>query len=251
MFVGPGMTETHRDRLRIEQGTKRVRAYLGGHAVADTHHPVYVWESPYYPAYYIPVSDVHSELLTPTGRTRHSASRGDAALYDIAVPGGRTAVDGAWRYADSPVEELRDLVRFDWEAMDSWFEEDEEVFVHPRSPYTRVDILGSSREVRVELDGVELARSSQPRVLFETGLPPRYYLPKTDVRLDLLEPSETVTRCPYKGAADHLSARTAGGVVQDVAWTYPAPLPESSRIAGLVSFYDRKVKVYVDGQLVE
>jgi uncharacterized protein (DUF427 family) len=100
----------------------------------------------------------------------------------------------------------------------------------------------------VELDGVVLAESRAPRVLFETGLPPRFYLAQTDVRLDLLEPSDTVTHCPYKGRARHLSARVGDRVVRDIAWSYPAPLPESSGITGLVCFYDDRADVYVDGE---
>ncbi|AXI80460.1 DUF427 domain-containing protein [Peterkaempfera bronchialis] len=232
-------------RLRIEAGSKRVRAFLGGHPVADTLHPVLVWEVPYYPAYYFPLADVRAELLEPTGRTAADPGLGDGRLFTVRA-GGRTAPDAARRYQDSPVEALRELVRLDWDAMDAWFEEDEEVFTHPRSPYTRVDILPSSRRVRVEIEGTQVAESRSPRVLFETGLPPRFYLPKTDVRLDLLEPSDTVSHCPYKGRADHLSARIGGRLLPDVAWTYPTPLPESARIAGLVCFYDTRAEIHLD-----
>ncbi len=234
--------------MRIEHGAKRVRVYFGGEVVADTLRPVLVWESPHYPAYYLPVADVRTDFLTDSGRTKHWPSRGDARFFTVTV-GDRTAVDGAWRFEDSPLEELRDLVRFDWDAMDAWFEEDEEVYTHPRSPYTRVDILASSRTVRVELDGVVLAESHSPRLLFETGLPVRYYLPKTDVRLDLLEADGRVTHCPYKGSADALSARIGGETRPEIAWSYRTPLPESQRIAGLVAFYNEKVDLYVDGVL--
>ena len=135
--------------------------------------------------------------------------------------------------------------------MDAWFEEDEEVFTHPRDPYTRVDILASTRHVRVEVDGVTVAESASPRLLFETGLPVRYYLPKTHVRLDLLVPSDTVTHCPYKGRAEYWSVRTPEGVREDLAWSYRTPLPESQKIAGLVAFLDEKVDVHVDGVLRE
>jgi uncharacterized protein (DUF427 family) len=148
---------------------------------------------------------------------------------------------------DSPIEELRDLVRFEWDAMDAWFEEDEEVFTHPRDPHTRVDILPSSRQVRVEVDGVTVAESANSRMLFETGLPVRYYLPKTHVRMDLLTPTDTVSHCPYKGQAEYWSM--AGHT--DIAWSYPTPLPESERIAGLVGFYNEKLDIYVDGVLQE
>ena len=157
----------------------------------------------------------------------------------------------ALRYEDSPIEELRDLVRLDWHSMDAWFEEDEEVFTHPRDPYTRVDILASSRHVRVEVEGVTIGESASPRLLFETGLPVRYYLPKTHVRLDLLIPTDTVTHCPYKGRAEYWSVRVPDGVRDDLAWSYRTPLPESHKIAGLIAFYNEKVDVYVDGVLQE
>jgi uncharacterized protein (DUF427 family) len=235
-----------RGRIRIEPGAKRVRAYLGGEAVADTTRPVLVWEKPYYPAYYFPVADVRTELLGADGGVAHSPSRGDGRTFTVRA-GGKEAPAAALRYGDSPIEELRDLIRLEWDAMDSWFEEDEEVFTHPRDPYTRVDILPSSRHVRVEVDGVTVAESASPRLLFETGLPIRYYLPKTHVRMHLLTPTETASHCPYKGQAEWWSLRVGEKVHEDLAWSYRTPLPESQKIAGLVAFYDEKVDVYVDG----
>jgi uncharacterized protein (DUF427 family) len=237
---------TRRGRVRIERGAKRVRAILGGEVVADTTRPALVWEVPYYPAYYVPLADVRAELR-PDGAGPHSPSRGDASAYTV-LAGGRAAAGAALRYEDSPIAELRDLVRLDWHAMDAWFEEDEEVFTHPRDPHTRVDILASSRHVAVEVAGATVAESSSPRLLFETGLPERFYLPKPHVRLDLLVPSDTVTHCPYKGRAEWWSVRTAdGAVIPDLAWSYRAPLPESQKIAGLIAFFDEKVDVTVDG----
>lgn len=244
-----GMSDKERGLLRLERGSKRVRTYLAGHAVADTTSPLLVWEKPYYPTYYFPADEVRLDLLVPTGETHHSPTRGDAQLCTVKV-GGKEATKAAARYDSSPVDALRGTVRFDWAAMDAWFEEDEEVFVHARDPYTRIDILASSRHVRVELDGVTLADSTRPALLFETGLPVRYYLPKTDVRMDLLETSDTITRCPYKGQTVHYSARVDGRLHQDVAWSYPTPLPESQRIAGLLAFYDDRTEIYVDGQPV-
>ncbi len=127
------------------------------------------------------------------------------------------------------------------------YEDDEPVYVHPRDPHIRVDILASSRHVRVEIGGTVVAESPRPRLLFETGLPVRYYLPRTDVRMDVLQASDTVTRCPYKGQAEHFSARIGDDLVPDVAWSYPAPLPESQKIAGLVALYDERVDTHVDG----
>lgn len=247
MAVVPAVTDPETDpRVRIEPCHKRVRAFFAGQVVADTVSPMLVWEVPYYPTYYIPASDVGTGLLTSTGRTRQSGRLGDAELYTVRV-GGREAVDAASRYPASPIEALRELVRLDWKAMDAWFEEDEQVYTHARDPYTRVDILPSSRHVRVEAGGVTVAESRRPHLLFETGLPVRYYLPKVDVRLDLLTPSATVTHCPYKGRAEYWSLRVGETTHEDVVWSYPTPLPESERIAGLMSFYDDKLDVYIDG----
>ncbi|HET9506339.1 MAG TPA: DUF427 domain-containing protein [Gaiellaceae bacterium] len=235
-----GETTTKRRGIRIEPGTKRVRAYVGGEPVADTIQPVLVWEVPYYPTYYFPVSDVRTELLQREDGVGHSPSRGDGHRFSVK---GRP--HAALRYEESPIEELRDLIRFDWQSMDAWFEEDEQVFTHPRDPYTRVDILASSRHVRVEVGGTTLAESTSPRILFETGLPARYYLPKTHVRMDLLTPTESVSHCPYKGQAEYWSV----GVHDDLAWSYPAPFAESQKIAGLIAFYNEKIDIYVDGVL--
>jgi uncharacterized protein (DUF427 family) len=240
------MTESTRGRVRVEPGAKRVRAYLRGHLVADTVHPLLVWEVPYYPTYYIPAADVRAELV-PTGDVSHSPSRGDAEHVTVRVEGAE-AHDAAVRYPDSPIEALRDHVHFDWAAMDAWFEEDEQVFTHVRSPYARIDILPTSRHVRVTLGDTVMADSTHAHALFETGLPPRWYVPRVDVRMDLLVPSDTVTHCPYKGQAEHLSAHVGDADVKDVGWTYPSPLPESARIAGLVAFYDDRVEVTVDGE---
>jgi uncharacterized protein (DUF427 family) len=236
-----------RGRVRIEIAAKRVRAYLGGVAVADTTRPLLVWEKPYYPTYYIPVADVRTELLeTDEGTGIRSPSRGEGHTFTVRA-GGVEAAGAALRYENSPLPELRDAIRLDWEAMDAWFEEDEQVFTHPRDPYTRVDILPSSRHVRVEVDGVTVAESAKPTLLFETGLPVRYYLPKTHVRIDLLVATDTVSHCPYKGQAEWWSVRTGDEVHADLAWSYRTPLPESQKIAGLVAFYNEKVDIYVDG----
>ena len=241
-------TVTTRGRVRVEHGAKRIRAYLGGTLVADTTRPLLVWEKPAYPAYYFPAADVRTGLLIPDGGVAHSPSRGDGRTFTVRA-GGREAAGAALRYDQSPFEELRDAIRLQWDSMDAWYEEDEQVFTHPRDPYTRVDILPSSRHVRVEVEGVTIAETEKPTLLFETGLPTRYYVPMTHVRMDLLTPSESVSHCPYKGTAEYWSARVGDDVRRDVAWSYPTPLPESQKIAGLISFYPEKVDVYVDGAL--
>jgi uncharacterized protein (DUF427 family) len=224
------------DPVRVERSQKRVRTYLAGELVADTTQPLLVWEIPYYPIYYIPAADVRASLV----------ATGDDGVYDVTVAGAK-AEGAARRYPDSPTAELRDAVRLDFAAMDEWLEEDEPIYVHPRSPYTRIDVLASSRHVRVEVDGVTVAESRAPRILFETGLPPRYYLPLPDVRMDLLRPSATQTSCPYKGTAGYWSLDVNGRVYEDLVWIYRTPLPESQKIAGLACFYNEKVDLYVDG----
>ncbi|MBL7497848.1 DUF427 domain-containing protein [Frankia sp. CNm7] len=238
--AGPG-----RGRVRAEQGAKRVRALLGGALVVDTVRPVLVWEGPHYPVYYLPAEDFRAELV-PNGKVARSPSRGDATRHDVVVD-GRRAEDAAATYPDSPMPELRGLVRLDWDAMDTWLEEDEIVYGHARNPYHRVDVLSSSRHVRVEIDGVTVAESTRPTVLFETGIRPRFYLPLSDVRTELLRPSDSVTHCPYKGEAGYFSVEVNGTVHKDVIWIYRTPLFESIRIAGLVCFYDEKLDIYVDG----
>jgi uncharacterized protein (DUF427 family) len=240
-------TTRARGRVRVEQGAKRVRAYLGGELVADTTRPLLVWERPAYPTYYFPAADVRTDLLREDGGTAHSPSRGDAKTMTVRA-GGQERPGAALLYEQSPFDELRETVRLEWSAMDAWFEEDEEVFTHPRDPYTRVDILPGSRHVRVAVGGVTVAESTRPTLLFETGLPVRYYLPKTDVRMDLLVPSPSSSSCPYKGEAGYWSLSLGGTLVEDVAWSYRTPLPESRRIAGLLCFYPEKVDVYVDGR---
>ena len=193
------MTQTT-ERIRIEPNDKWIRGYRNGTVVVDSRRSRLVWEVPYYPAWYFPAADVHA-VLTANGTTLRSPRRGEGTRYDIDVAGD-VVLDGAWQHLDSPVEELCGLVRFEWSALDSWFEENVEVFIHPRSPETRVDTLASSRHVRVLIDGEVVADSVRPTILYETGLPPRYYVPKSDVRMDLLTPTDTSSGCPYKGFAN-------------------------------------------------
>jgi uncharacterized protein (DUF427 family) len=244
-----GVLDTGRGRVRVASSEKRVRAYLGGRLVADTTQPVLVWEKPSYPTYYFPIDDVYADLA-PTGELNRSPSRGAGTVYDVRVEGS-AAPGAAIRYLDSPIANLRELVRLDWDAMSEWFEEDELVYTHPRDPYTRVDILPSSRHVRVEIDGIVVADSRQPRLLFETGLPTRYYLPMTDVRMDLLKPSSSQSYCPYKGTAGYFTLQTPDVIKPDIAWIYRTPLVESQKIAGLVGFYNERADIIVDGVPVE
>jgi uncharacterized protein (DUF427 family) len=207
-----------------------------------------VWEIPFYPTYYFPESDVNMDALIDSGETKDSPSRGLATLYTVKA-GGKEG--SAYGYAEPDIEQLAGHIVFNWSSMDHWFEEDEEVFVHAKDPYTRIDILPSSRRVRVEVDGVTVADTTNGSFLFETNLPPRYYMPKTDVRMELLTPTDLATHCPYKGTARYWSVDVNGETHKDIVWGYDRPLPESQKIMGLVSFYNEKVDIYVDEVLQE
>jgi uncharacterized protein (DUF427 family) len=234
---------TERGRVRVEPGTKRVRVMLGGEIIADTISPLLVWEVPYYPTYYFPPGDVRTELLIPTGESKGSPSRGEATQYVVKAGNAEGA---AYAFHDSLIPECVDHHVFVWRTMDHWFEEDEEVFVHARDPYTRIDILPSSRRVRVEIDGETVADSTNASFLYETGLPTRYYFPKTDVRMDLMIATDRVTACPYKGTARYWSVSIGGDRHENLLWGYDSPFPESQKIAGLVAFYNEKTDIYVD-----
>jgi uncharacterized protein (DUF427 family) len=234
----------------VESCGRRVRATLGGQVVFDTLHARYVWEWPYYPLYYIPWADVNPDYVTDEQHPQ-TDHRGSVRLFGLSV--GDVVRPSAVRvYDDSKIEGLSGTARFEWSALDSWFEEDEQIFVHPRSPYARVDAQRSTRSVRVEIDGVVLAESSSPVMVFETGLPTRYYLNRTEVNFSLLAASDTVTSCPYKGTTTGYWSFTGGTeVVADLAWTYDFPTRQLLPIAGLICFYNEKVDTFVDGELLE
>lgn len=235
---------------RLEPTRRRIRAAFGGEIVADSAR-AWVMLGGYVPPAYelgnygFPGADVRTELLETSDTVREDAVRGPVRHWTVAA-GGRRSVDDAFSYVDPPEAfgALRDLVFFRWNVMDHFYEEDEEVYVHPRGPYHRVDVLNGSRHVRVSADGVLLAETRRPRLLFETGMPTRTYIPAADVRMDLLEPSDTRTQCPYKGVASYLSLRDR----PDIAWTYPSTVPECRAIVGRICFFDERLDVEVDGE---
>jgi uncharacterized protein (DUF427 family) len=236
----------------VEPVPRRVRAFIDGEAILDTVRARYVWELPFYPQYYIPLDDIHPGVLVPEGRTEETG-RGLVEFHAVRARSGGGARPSAARVLTaSAIDGLDSTVRLDWAAVDAWFEEDERVFVHPRSPYVRVDALRSTRVVRVELGGVVLAESSSPVMVFETGLPTRYYLNRTDVDFFHLIPSDTVTECPYKGTTSgYWSVRGGTEVHRDLAWTYDFPTRQLLPIAGLVAFYNEKVDLFIDGESLD
>ena len=252
--------------LRHEPTAKRIRADLGGDTVVDSTRAVLLWEPRrVVPSWAVPVEDVRVDLRPAApvpladdqvGLRLPAVSR--RPVLDPSIPfrvhtAAGQAVDVVHRDAVRPAAGLRlddpDLqgyVVLDFTAFDRWWEEDEPNVGHPRDPFHRIDILQSSRHVRLELDGVLLAESTRPRLLFETLLPTRFYLPREDLRVEVVD-SATRTTCAYKGHASYVSPVVNGAPVPDLAWTYAKPLREAAEVAGLVAFFDEHVDVTLDG----
>jgi len=206
LLIGPLASPSFTSGLRFrwEDSRRRVRVIFNGVTVADSKRVMLLHEAGHLPVFYFPMEDVRMDVMEETEHSTHSPLKGDASYWTIRV-GDRVAENAAWSYLHPLPEgpEIKGYMAFYWDQMDAWYEEDEQVFAHARDPYKRVDVLPSSRHVRVVLGGVTIADTHQPRLLIETGLPTRYYIPEQDVRLELLEPTETTTRCPYKGQASY------------------------------------------------
>lgn len=232
----------------FEPSPKWVRVRFGNEYVADSKH-AYLLIPGGIPFYYFPEDDVRREYLKPSGHKERTELLGEAAYWNIEA-GGRTAENAAWFYP-VPVSDgldLRNFIAFDWDKMDNWFEEGEEVFVHPHDPYHRIDILQSTRHVKVVIRDEVVAESRNPVLLFETGLPVRYYFPKLSVRLEILEASDRITGCAYKGLASYYSAKIQNTVMRDICWYYRYPNSPMAKIANMIAFFNERVDLYVDGE---
>jgi len=247
--------------LRYVPTAKRIRALVAGEPVADTRAALLVWQPKrVVPLYAVPEADLRGELVP--GETAAAGRAGDGGMLgarpvlavgdfhlhgtpgeELVLRAGDRAI-AAFRPEDPA---LAGYVILDFDGLDTWLEEDEEVVAHPRDPFHRVDVRRSTRHVRIERDGVVLADTTAPRLVFETHLPTRYYLPREDVREDLLRPSDTQTACAYKGGATYYSAVIGDRVVPDLAWVYEDPLPDAAELRGLVAFFDERVDLTVDG----
>ena len=253
-----------RERQRegaFEPVAKRVRAMLDGAEVVDTRRSVLIWEPRrVVPAYAVPEEDIAGEVVRDTRPA--PTDDGIPALHPgipfavhtapgepvlVRAPGGASAAEG-FRLGDP---DLAGLVVLDFDGFDAWMEEDEPIVSHPRDPFHRVDMIRSSRHVRVELGGEVLAETRRPVLLFETGLPMRSYIPRDDVDMEILVPTGTRTRCAYKGEARYWSVEGAGEAGEDLAWSYEAPLREAAQVAGLVAFFDERTDVTVDGERMD
>ena len=236
--------------LYIEPCYKRIRVMVGGETIADSKNTLLLSESGLQPVYYFPPEDVRADVLEPSDRHTRCPKKGEASYHTIRA-GDKVVEAGAWYYPETiaGAEPIRGMIAFYWDRMDHWYEEDEEVFVHPRDPYHRVDVIPTSRHIRISLDGKVLAETEGAMALFESNLPTRWYIPRQDVSAEL-EPTETVTHCPYKGAASYYAVkRQDGDSVKDLIWYYDDPLRAVDRIAGLLCFFNERVDVEVDGEL--
>jgi uncharacterized protein (DUF427 family) len=236
----------------VEPSPRWIRVRLGDELVADSRRALlFVQYGPdvlrrtFLPTYFLPPDDVVPGTLVDF------VAREGLTTWTVQA-GNRRAEGAAWSHAvpPAPLEALAGLITFSWGDGITWFEEDEPLVAHARDPHKRVDVVPSSRHVRVEVDGELLAESRRPLLLFETTLPVRYYLPPEDVRTEL-RPSPTTSTCPYKGVASWWSARAGDRVLEDVAWSYESPIPENPRIAGRVCFRNEHVDLVVDGERQE
>ena len=248
----PGAEPATPQDVIIRESPRWIRAFFNGVAIADSRRAKLLYEPRHLPLYYIPLDDLDSELLEPSQTTSHCPLKGDARYWSIVV-GDRRAEDAIWNYPD-PVAgcpDISNLAGIYWDKIDHWYEEAEEVFVHARDPYHRVDVLDSERSIEIRLEGVVLAKSDRTRILFETGLPSRYYVPKLDVDMTKLTPTESVTSCPYKGDAHYWSVTSNGHQHEDIVWSYHTPIPAVAKIADHLCFYNERLDIYVDGKLME
>jgi uncharacterized protein (DUF427 family) len=242
--------EAPRDHvLYFEDSPRRVRVMFNGETVADSRRVKLMHEKGLLPVYYFREEDVRMDLLEESDHTTHCPFKGDASYWSVRV-GDRVAENAVWGYPE-PIDSappLAGYLAFYWRKMDHWYEEDEEIFVHPRDPYHRVDVLESSRHVKVLVNGEVVAETNRPTILFETGLPPRYYIPPEDFREEALVPSDKETQCPYKGVASYYSVEVGGEQVEDLIWYYSEPIPEAAKMKGHLAFFNEKVDLEVDGE---
>jgi uncharacterized protein (DUF427 family) len=247
--VGEENLQQGQHRVQVEPTPRRVRVKFNGETIADSKRAVLLRETGHLPVYYFPPEDVRQDMLEPTEQHTRCPYKGEASYWTVRV-GDQVAPNVMWGYLDPLAgrEDIRGYRAFYWNKVEAWYEEEEQVFAHPRDPYHRVDVVPSTRHIRVEIGGQTVAESRQPRLLFETGLPTRYYLPVEDVRMDLLQPTDSSSICPYKGTASYwkLAGDESG---RDAAWSYQDPIPECPKIRGLICFFNERVDgLYVDGE---
>jgi uncharacterized protein (DUF427 family) len=230
----------------------RLRGFFAGEAVFDTLDARLLYETGHLPVYYVPEENLRPDLLEASDKETHCPHKGVASYRSIRA-GDRFEPDAVWTYREpiAPAAFLAGYAAFYWGKLDEWFVEDEQVLGHPRDPYSRIDTFRTTRPVRISVDGELVAESTRTVALFETGLPARFYLPSEDVRMELLEPSETETRCAYKGIASYWNVRVGDTLHPDLAWTYAEPDRDGQAIRDLICFFNERVDLEVDGSAQE
>jgi len=223
---------------KLESTSRRVRGLLGGVYIFDTIKAKYVWEHKFYPYFYIPKT---AFLKGSLEKSDHETTK----FWVAKLSAGGKSTERVLVFEVGP---LKGLVRIEVPSLDAWFVEDEKLLgPHPKDPYKRIETVPSSREIRIEVDGQVVAKSTQNVFLYETLLRTRYYLTSTAVEWKYLSESEATSFCPYKGMANYYNLKVNDKEIKDAVWYYKCPTAESSLIAGRLCFYNEKVDVFVDG----
>ncbi|KAK5013686.1 hypothetical protein LTR60_003447 [Cryomyces antarcticus] len=232
-----------RGPVRTLPTPRRVRAFFNHTCVVDTTHALYVWEHEYYPQFYVPQDTLKQ------GCWSEKDDIGDGAkILNIHV--GDRETDRVIAFG-AKAGALNAMVRIEFGSVDAWLEEDTPIYVHPKDPFKRIDILDSIRPIKISIDGVVVASAPASMHLYETTLPTRYYLPLTSVDFAVLRTSKTVTACPYKGEAEYYDVVVNGKTHKDVIWYYRRPTLECALVAGHICFYNEKVDIELDGVKLE
>ena len=240
------LSDAPKHLLYVHDVEQRIRGGLAGETVVDTTDGKLLHESGMLPQWYLPLADIRPDLLVESSTTTHCPFKGDASYYSLRV-GDRVVEDAIWTYRAplAAASWLDGLAGFYFDRLDTWLEDDDEVFSHPRDPFHRVDTHRTSRHVAVGAGGETVADTTRAIALYETGLGVRYYLPEADVRTDLLSPSDTTSTCPYKGTAAYRTLTVGAQTIVDAAWYYAKPLAEASDVAGYLYFDGTGIDIVV------
>lgn len=236
----------------FEPTARWIRTTYAGETIADSKQAMLMIESRTELNYYFPKEGVRLDLLEESDQEEKSSDRGTRKYWNLKM-GEKIIEKVAWTY--EPKENRPDFsgyIALSWNAMDHWYEEEEEVFDEPRNPYYRVDTILSSRHVEVFVDGTKIADTNRPYLVFETQLPTRYYIPQEDIHFEYLTPTETQTVCPYKGFASYYNVEVNGSRYANILWTYRDPIAEAPKLKGMLAFWpekDEHIQIFVDGKL--
>lgn len=247
-FPPEGMIFRNGDQsIMIVPTEKRVRSYIDGKKVVDSRSVHIIRRTGAPVTYCFRQEDVHFTFLSKSGEHTDEIGHGTSYVFNGSEDRKKVAI--LYEKANYAGELLDGKVIFDWKSVDLWKEENETVSIHPRDPYTRIDVVESDRKVEVRMGSTKLAETERPMMLFETGLPVRYYIPPEDVNMELLFPSDHRTGCPYKGMASYWDLKLGDQVFRNIVWSYLEPYDEVMKVKGYMCFYTEKVNPFiVDGE---